>query len=69
MDDVDALERLDLGEVEAEGFERALEFAFGAFGDLGSMAPRRARGGCLHRSAAAPAMDFDFDFFASSRLR
>src|SRR5882757_10686493 len=32
--DIDALERLDLGEVEAEGFECALELAGGAMGDL-----------------------------------
>src|SRR5208282_883691 len=35
VDDIDAVESLDLGEVEAEGFERALEFALGTVGDLG----------------------------------
>ena len=61
VDDIDALERLDLGEVEAEGLESALELARRAVGDLvpGLLAAhvQVALVGVL----LAPAMDFDVD--------
>jgi hypothetical protein len=59
--DVDALERLDLGEVEAEGFERALELAGGAMGDLvpGLLAAHVEA--AQVRVLLAPAVDLDVD--------
>ena len=61
--DVDALECLNLGEIEAEGFECTLELASGAVGDLvpGLLAAdvEAANVGVL----LAPAVDFHFDLF------
>ena len=63
VDDVDAGERVDLGEVEAEGFECGFEFFGWALGDevprLGSADVEVGFVGVL----SAPAMDFDFDLF------
>ena len=61
--DIDALECLDLREVEAEGFECALELASGAVGDLvpGLLAAdvKAAKVFVLF----APAVDLDVDLF------
>ena len=67
--DVDAFERFDLGEVEAEGFEGALELAGGAVGDLvpglGAAYVQAARSACcLPQQWTSTSI-----FFASSRLR
>ena len=60
--DIDAFERLDLGEVQAEGFERALEFAGGAVGDLGpGLLPAHVETAMVG-VLLAPAVDFDLDF-------
>ena len=54
-------QRLDLGEVEAEGFERGLELSGGAVGDLGpGLLPADVEVADV-RVLLAPAVDFDFD--------
>ena len=62
--DIDAFERLDLCEIEAESLECALELAGGAVGDLvpGLLAAdvEAAEVGVL----LAPAVDFDIDLAA-----
>ena len=62
VNDVDALESLDLGEVEAEGLKRALELALGVVGDLGPRFFAADVEGPRVGVLLAPAMDFDFDF-------
>jgi hypothetical protein len=60
---VDVVERLDLGEVEAEGFESPLEFALGALGDF---APRLSAANvqvALVGVLFSPAMNLDFNHF------
>jgi hypothetical protein len=35
VDDIDAVERFDLGEIQAESLKRAFELSFGPIGDFG----------------------------------
>ena len=59
--DVDGFEGLDLSEVEAEGFERAFEFAGGAVGDLGPGLAAADVEVAVVGVLIAPAVDFDVD--------
>ena len=61
VDDVDAAERLDLGQVQAEGLERAFELAFGAVGDFGPGLRAAHVQVALVGMLRPPAMHFDFD--------
>jgi hypothetical protein len=69
MDDVDALKRLDLGQVQAERLQRSLEFAFSSLGDFAPRLRAADMEVCLIGVLSAPAMDFDLNLRASSRLR
>ena len=62
VDDVDSVESLHLGEVEAEGFEGTLEFGFGAVGDLRPGFAAAYMEVSLIGVLRTPAVDFDFDF-------
>ncbi len=61
MDDVDSLESLDLRQVEAEGLERAFEFALGPVGDFGPGLCAANVQVVLIRLLWAPAMYLDLD--------
>ena len=60
VDDVD-LERLDLEEVEAEGFQRGGEFLRGAFGESGPRLLAADVEAAVVGVLLAPAVDFDVD--------
>jgi len=61
VDDVDSLERFDLGKVEAQGFEGSLELAFGAVGDLGPGLGAADVEIAVVRVLRTPAMHLDLD--------